>query len=35
MDAQQRINLDIVGRFAAEGIVPYPTQTIFLARENV
>ena len=35
MDAQQKINLEIVGRFAAEGIeFAYPTQTIFIAHEN-
>jgi small-conductance mechanosensitive channel len=35
MNAQQKINLAIVERFAAEGIeFAYPTQTIFLARES-
>jgi hypothetical protein len=33
MDVQQRINLALFERFAAEGIeVTYPTQTLLVAR---
>jgi len=33
MDTQQAINLEILRRFAEEGIeLPYPTQTVQLAR---
>ena len=35
MEAQQRINLDIVQRFAQEGIeFAFPTQTIQLAGDS-
>ena len=35
MDLQQEINLEILRRFAAEGIeFAYPTQTVFLGRDN-
>lgn len=33
MDIQQGINLEILGRFAEEGIeFAYPTQTVFVAQ---
>jgi small-conductance mechanosensitive channel len=36
MDTQQAINLEILKRFAEEGIqLPYPTQTVFLAKGAV
>jgi small-conductance mechanosensitive channel len=35
MDLQQEINLQMLRRFAAEGIeFAYPTQTVFLGRAN-
>jgi small-conductance mechanosensitive channel len=35
MDAQQAINLGILQRFAAAGIqIPYPTQTVYLTRQE-
>ena len=35
MDAQQAINLGILQRFAEAGIqIPYPTQTVYLTRQE-